>query len=60
MRRTQLSMKRAMRKKETERRKETGGMEKSLTEASYDLSAAAVQNARNKDFYRARFRRRRT
>ena len=35
-------------------------MEKSLTEASYDLSAAAVQNARNKDFYRARFRRRRT
>lgn len=31
-------------------------MEKPLTETAYDLSAAAVQNVRNKDFYLARLR----
>lgn len=41
-------------------KKRSGRGEKPLTGASCDLSAAAVQNARNKDFYRARLRRRRT
>lgn len=60
MRRTQLSMKRATRKKRTGRRKETEGEKSPYPRASYDLSAAAVQNARNKDFYRAHLRGRRT
>lgn len=58
MRRTQLSIKQATWKKGEKKRNGRG--EKPLTGASYDLSAAAVQNARNKDFYRARLRRRRT
>lgn len=58
MRRTQLSIKQATWKKGEKKSRRRG--EKPLTGASCDLSAAAVQNARNKDFYHARPRRRRT